>query len=625
MKKAFSGSEGAAYYVYADDGGSLFLVKNLKQDTTPIELSNDFDYERMENEDVIFSPNGRYLAFLEKERGPENTLYLCDSRRPENIREIDRDIDQAWVLDNGKVLYTQRKIESYQGEEDGTETAEVSDYRLKYFDGRDCRNLDRGKFQFVIINEKQTYGYYLTDQGALYRLKLADEIEKERIDRDAGIPVNRSYLLSQAAAAAFDTFLDLIKQDVIIYSKPGDDEYNVVDIYAMLPGEDKKRLVQNVDDGIFGINWDGEGLSFYYGVDRSREVPLYDFVQDDKAEEDAEFLNSWNPDNDTGFGSVWDGSWVKNYEIWKATQNRETLRKQLKETTYYIKSSKIYRYNKGDIVQLIGDDMDYLDVSWPNPDYLLYRKAGEIEKVAWIEELSEPGDIYRYIALHKNMNPIEILFQGQVCDTKTDWEDIVGIYSFGEKNAVIWTRGGSRDKLTEYYMEDEENPKWEHVIAEGTIPNICVMPDENGEDVLYFWSDASNEIVDSSKNIDVFSGTLQRFSDGKRSKIDDEVNDACFIEKDGRSTVLYVKETEMDKSGRVYYTLYEAAGGKGELLGEDVISFCALDMDKILFLCDGGDIYLWDGKQTERIGSDGEKIWCSPSLDLDIFEEDDFV
>ena len=231
------------YYVYADDEDSLYVITDLNKEAEPIQLSDNFFSREIDSEDVVISSNGRYIAFIEKEEASvRNTLYLWDCDRKEEPIEVDEDVKWAEVLDDGRVLYTQVIIERLDEKGDGNDKEEVSGYRLKYFDGEEDYRLDRGKIIAAVINNNQTYAYYVQDdengRTSLYRLNLSDTMEAECLGENIEFMPRESTLNIRVDNEAEDkTFVDLMKQDVIVYTEYRDEENKKADIFAVMPGK----------------------------------------------------------------------------------------------------------------------------------------------------------------------------------------------------------------------------------------------------------------------------------------------------------------------------------------------------------------------------------------------------
>lgn len=606
------------YCVFANEDGELYIATDLGSKKGQLKLSDDFLSEQIEENDVVLSFNGRYVAFLEKERSSsQNTLYLWDSQKPRRqAREIDEDVAIVKVLDNGKILYTQEINERGVEEKDSDVMTEVTpEYRLKYFDGIESYSLDRGEITNLIINDQQTAAYYLIEYEKNYRKRM--DLYKVNLTENFAVKCLENGIVNDLDNKEVEeNIFELLRQDVMVYVK---DDDSTKGIYAILPGKKPERLVEQADH-VSMISWDGEQVSFYYTVEesakelRKERVRFYDFVDDPYVEEDEIILNSWNPSD---MASVWDGTWNEKYEKWNQASNRNKIRNDLKKGGYSIIYKNYFCYHNGRTIQIGEGPLEELFVTQPDQKFLFYSEAyQEIPKIASINEITSKGDLKIGKALKAMASPIKVVFNGIQIENELDTNGNTIIYppyphTVGENGVIFEMEKGGELKL-EYFLVENDKFVWKDTLKQDVGKDIYSFPDGRG---VYFYSDIKYKPTISEKQIPVLSGTLQYFENGVCVEIADEIDNAFFLPMYGDRFILLANELEKAGFNYEYYNLYALKNGEKAKIANNVIKFEVINDEKIICLCDDGELYLWNKKESKRIAEEVSHVWTYPFVE----------
>ena len=363
-------------------------------------------------------------------------------------------------------------------------------------------------------------------------------------------------------------------------------------------------------------------MSFYYTVDRGNDVSLYELVDDPYAEEDETFLRSWSPDRDQGFSSVWDGSWVDNYERWKKAQSRDELRQALKNQMYHNRRANVFYYDHGQTVQIGEAPLDGVAISWPYYNFILYRDALDISSntpgLASIDVIETAGDVYSYIP--ENRNPIYVALNGKniECNMETNLNFIWRTYGFGEDELALLVADGETIVMDCYVTDNERLRRKEAIenqtIGEGISASAYVVQDKENTEKLYFFNDVTFETAQDGES-HIYLGTLQCLTDGRCKEIEGDVNSIIFTKEYGEDMLLLLTDGEFGNSNEIYYTLSYLSEGKKQIIARDVISFDVLNDGRIIYRCDGDEVYLWDEGETERIRRNVLQGWLWPTVE----------
>ena len=245
--------------VFRTGDEELMFRKDLKAKTEAEELTDDLASW------VRFSPNGKYLYFMEYDSSTGNgDLFRIEvskiGRKDASPEKISSNVSTYDLLSNGNALYLR---------------GSGSDKQLRLYDGKDSYKLASGLGSYS-VNAAETYAYYSeTDSSdgsrTFYRVEIKENGEKEKLLKD------------------YDE-LDYFGDDLLVYRKAGEplDEWGstAYDVYSQVPGGDKTKLVSDAAS-VFGVAVSGGKVSFTYLTAETESHTLYDFVSDSLAVADA--------------------------------------------------------------------------------------------------------------------------------------------------------------------------------------------------------------------------------------------------------------------------------------------------------------------------------------------------
>jgi hypothetical protein len=252
LKSIFSGSGSDDAYVYLSDG-KYELITNLSKNQI-IEIASsksDYTFDYL----LSFSPDGKYIYYFTKYDSYSDTGTLCRAEYGKLKKDSDKNDKYIEIiatnvsagfrfLDNGYVTYKN------------------GDNTLYYFDGEDTVQIAKSvNYYFTYGSEKIVYATGDYGDYRLYGVELSDIDNKIKLASDCAYVYDRSDF------------------DNILYTKYEDDGSET--LYVVGFGKESEKLAENVC--VFT-----QLDKVYFTSDNGTTLSLYDFVEDEYAESDAE-------------------------------------------------------------------------------------------------------------------------------------------------------------------------------------------------------------------------------------------------------------------------------------------------------------------------------------------------
>lgn len=492
------------------------------------------------------SEDGSLLFFPDKISYSDNgySLYYRQVNKPkEDAVKIDSDIISYSVSKDASAITYQKNDTLYQYDRKKEDKQKVASDIRRYYVSDDGKTI-----------------LYLNTEDVLYSTVRGGD--REKID-------------SEISALSY------VSEDLstLVYIKEGT-------LYKKVGSEDKVKISSDVDHVIAAYD-SGE---VYYVKSESMEVPLSNYVYDDKKEADAVLTEpkspNWiDPDYDAKYEA-----YQKASEEYRAKLFRDNLRKSLNEEKIEQTDYSLCYYN-GEEETVIHDS--FIDSSYPcaadSPviTYTAYDQSDDIRI-----KLSETEDIY------------------SIRSFVTE-----ALISASERYVTV----GSTSSLL-----DREEAQHFRLSADGeTLFYLDEVPEDKDYGELYQVSISSSGELGSPElyDSDVYTGTLHFIDAGKllyfkdykndkgelyidREKIDYDVNFYSIQYMEDQECVTYYTDWNDEKN---YGTLKIYTGKDAQKIADDVHSHFVLPNGEVLYLYDyspkyyHGDLYLWNKKDTEKI------------------------
>lgn len=639
----------AQAFAYLTDDNELMYLSNLKEKTEALEASDEADWDA----NVQFSKDGNTLYFLDG----KNTLYkitaseLKKDGRPERIKRSVQDFD---VLDNGNVLFFT--------------TSKRGGSEMHCYTGKDDFSVIKDYYRYELSKDEKTVYYTEQDEDdgtiTLYKIALKDGADEEEL-LDGATSIYTSY-----------------DADVLVYGEDEldtsgdaawawDDETdrNTLTVYSCKPGGEPVELIDDVYN-VYDVNVDGGKVSFYYTIEDLKQFNLYELVSDSKASADAAmtseelmypYWSSYYPNSAFFDGSTWSyyddlggpypvdntllfeyygvdpselPEWAvrdvayelaqdrynaaleeynAKYDEWSAADDRNSIRESLKSESYTQRSHSLYHYtgnaDSDPIATNVNQNQWKMDTEY---GVFLYKKAAGISdsKVCDVSDLSYYGEIYDYLgagsgedAWYQNVGGAE-----SVLDLDNG-NSVNQMYVLSDKEVVLYLSEDD-DYWLDAYTLDKTGLKYASTIADGEFGGMQLNEDAKGNKTLYFFADTD---VEDYGEI----GDFTSYIGGKTETIAEEAYGVIILEGSGTVYVL----SDYDSRGNAELSVVQ----NGELVEitdkwEDSFGGTIfLDSKQVLYI-EGGDLQLWNGKESRRVAKDVEYVWANAEEDFSLYE-----
>lgn len=560
--------------VFRTGDEELMFRKDLKAKTEAEELTDDLASW------VRFSPNGKYLYFMEYDSSTGNgDLFRIEvskiGRKDASPEKISSNVSTYDLLSNGNALYLR---------------GSGSDKQLRFYDGKDSYKLASGLGSYS-VNAAETYAYYSeTDSSdgsrTFYRVEIKENGEKEKLLKD------------------YDE-LDYFGDDLLVYRKAGEplDEWGstAYDVYSQVPGGDKTKLVSDAAS-VFGVAVSGGKVSFTYLTAETESHTLYDFVSDSLAVADA---SEQEPDTDDfqtwgywGWTVDWD-AYNAAYQTWEQVAERNYMREYMKATAHDVTTYALCRYENGEKTTL-AEGLAYTPTSSVADGIYIYAKSEqEVSQVADLKDLAYADEVYNLMGTaerewYQNIGGVE-------SPMKLDEDsEVDGLFVLNGSEAVLSLYEDGESILKAYTLNKNE-----------LTPGSTITDEEyrglsvgtwKGKDVLYYFTD-----VDSDSS----SGELMRYGNGEKTSV---AKDACQVTILADSGAVFKVEDQKYNSRKDISegSLYLMKDGKGTRITDeaDLAEIAYLGANRVLYISDG-DLRLWTGKDSEKLASDVNTFWVN--------------
>lgn len=548
-----TGKSSGNYALYVKDKEiyyTAFSRNDPQQVTSRLADSGDFDnYDFSTGSSELgsmcrLSQDGSLLFFPDRLSYSDDgySLYYRSIHKPkEEPVKIDSDVISYSVSEDASCVTYQKNSTLYQYDRKKDDKQKIASDITNYRVSEDGREI-----------------LYMSEENVLYYAKKGGD--REKIDSDVAS-------------------LNYVAEDfsVILYIKDGT-------LYQKISGEEKVKISSDVENVIASYD-SGE---IYYVKAETAEVPLIDYVYDDKKEVDAALTEPNYPGWDASDSEY--EAYEQAYEEYNAKQRRDGFRQQLAEETMEMTTYELCYYD-GEEETTLTESFSYggysraadkavITYTAYDPDGDIGVKLSELESVYDVntmvnDALYSASEIY--VATGALSVPLNREAKGNFLLSSEGkelyyFDDISEDGSYGDLYRIEISSSGElenselyagdvypnmiyfvgKDKLL-YFKDYKENKGELYINQEKVDYDVYaydVRYDEDQDRVLYYtdWSGEKNY------------GTLKFYQKKEARKIADDVTD-CFSLPNGDVLYLY------DYSQKYYH----------------------------------GDLYLWGGKDAEKI------------------------
>lgn len=546
--------KGAAHgdwmFTYTDDDGNVYLCTEAKEEGGILFIEDADAAAR----GVLRSQNGKYLA-LQLEDG---TLYHSAARNlgkglPTEICD-DETTELLAVQNDGSVYYLRG---------DGP-------YSLYRFDGESSQRMLSRIEEYDETDTAGTYFYYFAS--------CEDDPEAMNILRIALKEGAEPELLAEEVHAAIGNW---DSEPFLMVREDADGER---DLYLVKPGEKPERIVRGAGGIYSPLGRDPLTTGFYYTERRTDSVWLSDAVLDETREEDENLTEPKMED----FTTTQNGQTVpdqKSYVLalnaYRAAQERNALRKQLREQRETVRFEDLYFWKDGKST-LIAENLAEVEMlGYAGNAVLCYKVSPYYAPAMPLEEVSGPADVSRELSDPKWGETHLIL--GEATGTVQEPMRLSELgFPYFTKDRLYLGLTGDGDEMTLMGFD----------LAKNQITGSAVVGQAEyyftHEDTLYFLSGE-----------DETTNTLFVYADGTATEVLEHVaqmQGACSW--DGDNLSYYA----LTYSQRGKATLYHIAAGAATEVDQGDFSICAGMPNGDLLVADGGDrLYYLSGAVLTRI------------------------
>lgn len=576
---ALSGG-GAECFLYSTEDNELMFRKNLSAKTESTELCDESFANR-----VLFSDDGKTVYFFRDESDDSfadlYAIRAADAGKKDAVPDkVSSDVSMYNVAlpEGGGLLFL-------KGDSDDTD--------LFCYDGKESVRIARDVSDFTLGS----------DQKYVYCSEWDDECESLtlcRIDYKKG--GEKETLLKDVSVIYSD-----YDAETLVYGM--DDGSGAYDVYLQTAGGDREKIAS----GVYAVEYvepAKSGVKLLYLTCESDEKTLYDFVTDRLADSDRNVKEPQTSDYQTYVQGYWYGYYTTDWdaynrarEQWYPVANRNSIREALKEESYGMDYYTLHLYEGGNTATVAERVTDYRCDS--GSGICLYQKyEGGVEPVADVSELESAWDVYDRLgsgggAWYQNVNGSESEFEPY-----GDCDSIGGLYVLNGSEAVIscYSAGEDAPELLVSYAVGQNALSGAKEITDEFI-GLCPAKDAKGGDVLYYFTDVGG---------DGETGDLICYNGGE-TVIAKEV-EGVFVYDDG-TAFCHVGESYDSRKDLYEYTLCAVGGdGKTSRIADEVCDWIALGAKSVIYVSDG-DLYHWNGKESERLAHDVDSIWAKEYAD----------
>lgn len=625
--KLFSGKEKKTadevkYVRYAKDDVFYLMDKDKKKPMELGDVSRDLENEDLYqntqywggatySSDFVYTEDGKGLYLI-----LEDDLYFKNLKKPgEEAERIEKDVQNFYIVDNDTLVYVKGDDRRLYVSKKGT--AEKVDKEI----GWGVKISDDHKSVFYDkTNDDDTYDCYYLNLKDLSTDRILKNVENYSFD-----DLNNIIFIKDDKLCVLKNLTDeeKIASDCADYSTYYDDNGNFQIVYVV--------------------------------SDSESSIPLYDFVEDDLALEDAKMEEPQMEDYTTveqvedWWGDVYDRE-ITDYDAYYDALNayyekedRDYCRDALKEDTIDLSEGTLYTYDvkSGESTEIMKacfqGYVDYQLVSYVDPEDLPTYKFSELVENDKVWDLYT--EIYDEIDRYSKYM---LISDNQTAELDIDPEEYSGasIYSYGDsQNAIL--------KLRQQETDDDDNSLYTvasislkgknmgeyTVIDTDTTNTIYTYMDSKGKN-LYYFKDLDGNVGDLyrdgekvAKNvswlldevngkllyagdIDLEHNEFELYLDGERIARDAGYlwGDCCYYLTE-KGDIYYATDVTVDE-GVCDFKVNYYNGKESTTVLEDVATFLILDDSHMFYLTDyssrryKGTLMFYNGKKSTQIDED---------------------
>ena len=625
--KLFSGkekktSDEVKYVRYAKDDVFYLMDKDKKKPMELGDVSRDLENEDLYqntrywggatySSDFFYTEDGKGLYFI-----LEDDLYFKNLKKPgEEAERIEKDVQNFYIVDNDTLVYVKGDDRRLYVSKKGT--AEKVDKEI----GWEVKISDDHKSVFYNkTNDDDTYDCYYLNLKDLSTERILKNVENYSFD-----DLNNIIFTKDDKLCVLKNLTDeeKIASDCADYSTYYDDNGNFQIVYVVSDGESS--------------------------------IPLYDFVEDDLALEDAKMEEPQMENYTTveqvedWWGDVYDRE-VTDYDAYYDAldayyekENRDYCRDALKEDTIDLSEGTLYTYDvkSGESTEIMKacfqGYVDYQLVSYVDPEDLPTYKFSELVENDKVWDLYT--DIYDEIDRYSKYM---LISDNQTAELDIDPEEYSGasIYSYGDsQNAILKLRQqeADDDDISLYTVASislkGKNMGEYTVIDTDTTNTIYTYMDSKGKN-LYYFKDLDGNVGDLyrdgekvAKNVswllDEVNGKLlyagdvdsehnefELYLDGERIARDaGYLWGDCYYYLTEKGDIYYATDVTVD-DGVCDFKVNYYNGKESTTVLEDVATFLIVDDSHMFYLTDyssrryKGTLMFYNGKKSTQIDED---------------------
>lgn len=625
--KLFSGkekktSDEVKYVRYAKDDVFYLMDKDKKKPMELGDVSRDLENEDLYqntrywggatySSDFFYTEDGKGLYFI-----LEDDLYFKNLKKPgEEAERIEKDVQNFYIVDNDTLVYVKGDDRRLYVSKKGT--AEKVDKEI----GWEVKISDDHKSVFYNkTNDDDTYDCYYLNLKDLSTERILKNVENYSFD-----DLNNIIFTKDDKLCVLKNLTDeeKIASDCADYSTYYDDNGNFQIVYVVSDGESS--------------------------------IPLYDFVEDDLALEDAKMEEPQMENYTTveqvedWWGDVYDRE-VTDYDAYYDAldayyekENRDYCRDALKEDTIDLSEGTLYTYDvkSGESTEIMKacfqGYVDYQLVSYVDPEDLPTYKFSELVENDKVWDLYT--DIYDEIDRYSKYM---LISDNQTAELDIDPEEYSGasIYSYGDsQNAILKLRQqeADDDDISLYTMASislkGKNMGEYTVIDTDTTNTIYTYMDSKGKN-LYYFKDLDGNVGDLyrdgekvAKNVswllDEVNGKLlyagdvdsehnefELYLDGERIARDaGYLWGDCYYYLTEKGDIYYATDVTVD-DGVCDFKVNYYNGKESTTVLEDVATFLIVDDSHMFYLTDyssrryKGTLMFYNGRKSTQIDED---------------------
>lgn len=625
--KLFSGkekktSDEVKYVRYAKDDVFYLMDKDKKKPMELGDVSRDLENEDLYqntrywggatySSDFFYTEDGKGLYFI-----LEDDLYFKNLKKPgEEAERIEKDVQNFYIVDNDTLVYVKGDDRRLYVSKKGT--AEKVDKEI----GWEVKISDDHKSVFYNkTNDDDTYDCYYLNLKDLSTERILKNVENYSFD-----DLNNIIFTKDDKLCVLKNLTDeeKIASDCADYSTYYDDNGNFQIVYVVSDGESS--------------------------------IPLYDFVEDDLALEDAKMEEPQMENYTTveqvedWWGDVYDRE-VTDYDAYYDAldayyekENRDYCRDALKEDTIDLSEGTLYTYDvkSGESTEIMKacfqGYVDYQLVSYVDPEDLPTYKFSELVENDKVWDLYT--DIYDEIDRYSKYM---LISDNQTAELDIDPEEYSGasIYSYGDsQNAILKLRQqeADDDDISLYTVASislkGKNMGEYTVIDTDTTNTIYTYMDSKGKN-LYYFKDLDGNVGDLYRDGEKVAKNVSQLLDEVNGKllyagdVDSEHNEFelyldgeriardagylwgdCYYYLTEKGDIYYATDVTVD-DGVCDFKVNYYNGKESTTVLEDVATFLIVDDSHMFYLTDyssrrcKGTLMFYNGRKSTQIDED---------------------